>query len=439
MERQFLRNLIVKYKTLSVSNENSVKDFRGQNRIDYLLGEYAEVIIDILMEGGSLGGSDSMEVVNMSSGFGCERGDVVVHSTLYEELKESRAAVIEALLSTSLVEDNVNGKKANSLHSNEDNGMEVLSTYSNGKRDKDGERKRDTEMTDSSFYKQSNNGPGILTRNQRSAVHRATVIVIEDFLNSILSAAIATFRYQLATAQVIIKDKMTGPEADVDVDVATEALTLTAEIKEEVNHRSLALKRSSFSTSISSFSSSAENLQMILAAESSATVTMNSISVPVPVKSLTVPFNSSESICRTDKTMILSIVQEAPLPLSCDDPYRALFPLLSDPTVTYFNSQDLSSNSLSSSSLLLTSSFLTILESLGNLIPLTSIERFLATVFKTQFNRPTNRRRETLSSSISGVVLKRKITLLEESLIVRTSSTSFLRQSGESDKYFPQV
>ena len=453
LERQFLRNLILKYKTLSVSGENSLKDFRGQNRIDYLLGEYAEVIIDILMEGGTLGGTDSMEVVNLSSGFGCETGDVVVHSTLYEELKESRAAVIEALLSASLIEDDVDGKKTNSLHSYEDDDMEVLRTYSNGKREKDGERKRDGEMTDSSFDKQSNNEPGILTRNQRSAVHRATVIVIEDFLNSILSAAIATFRYQLATAQVIIKEKTRGTkaeaeveaEADVNVNVETEALLLSAEIKEEMNHISLASKTntvpSSFSSSISSSSSSAENLQMIIAAELSATAAMNIISapVPVPVESLTDPFNLSESISRTDKSMISSIMKESSLPLSFDDPYGALFPLLSDRTVTYFNTQNLSSNSLSSSSLLLSSSFMTTLESLGNLIPSTSIERFLSTVFKTQFCRPTNKRRETLSSSISGVVFKRKLTLLEESFLVRTSSTSFLHQSGELDKYYPQV
>ena len=142
LERQFLRNLIVKYKTLSALGEDSTKGFRGQNRIDYLVGEYADVVMDVLTEGGSLSGIDSVEVANTGSGSGpspgsgsgseigmrSSLGDVVVHSTLYEELKESRAAVIEALLSTSVKEDNASGNSEIGQHSNESNDMEVTST-----------------------------------------------------------------------------------------------------------------------------------------------------------------------------------------------------------------------------------------------------------------------------------------------------------------------
>ena len=139
--------------------------------------------------------------------------------------------------------------------------------------------------------------------------------------------------------------------------------------------------------------------------------------------------------------MIHSIVKESPLPLSFDDPYREIFPLLSDPTVSYFNTRNLPCDTLSMSSysLSLTPSFSTTLENLGNLIPLSGREIFLSTVFKTQFCRPNNKRRETPSPSQSGVVFKRKLTAAEEPLVVRTSSTSFLRQNGETEKYIPQV
>ena len=92
--REFLSELLSKYRYLLTVYGDEIPLFHAEKMIR-ILGEFADSVLDIIMEGGSLITDSSDEVQGVS------HGDVVIHSTLLEEIKSVQTTTITALSTTS--------------------------------------------------------------------------------------------------------------------------------------------------------------------------------------------------------------------------------------------------------------------------------------------------------------------------------------------------
>ena len=389
---------------------------------------------------------------------------MVLHSTLYEELKDSRVAVIEALLSTLGSEGRTDGVNVHEAQHEEL--VEVMTTNATENKNENGnenknknhnikktqienefkkQKKRGRQSSVSSTPKQMENPPKIFTPIQRSAVKKASLSAIENFLNRILTAAVATFRYQLVTALVTVKEAEDEPEVETKTEGEVEAQRLKADTMQEGLDRF-----STIMTDTSSLSSTATPSMMTATKTLSKVGAMGSNVLEASRQLTSLPaklyddvtqvcYHSQVSNTESEKSMVHSIIRESPLPLLWDGPYKDFFPLLSDPTALYLNPPRFPRSSSSSCPVTLTLSLSTTLANLNDLNPHSNPEKFLVNVFRTRFCRPSNKRKEVFSPSQSGVVFTRKLNTSEDLLVERSLCTLFDHQTAPLESYVPQV
>lgn len=157
--RVFLSELLSKYRYLLTVYGDEIPLFQAEKTIR-ILGEFADSVLDIIMEGGSLI-TDSDEVQGMGL------GDVVIHSTLLEEIKSVQKTTITALSTTST------------------STLTELSSFSSV--DKKKRRRGEVLEKRNAFGKQS---------EEISSVNNT---IFDDICTKIVLAVSATLKYQIMT------------------------------------------------------------------------------------------------------------------------------------------------------------------------------------------------------------------------------------------------
>ena len=159
--QQFLVDSILRYRVLLLRDRTLPS--LVHERMQFLVGEYAEIVLDILSEGACLN-TDFSEIPGVAI------GEIIVHITLLEELKSARASVLEALLELT-------------------SGLNERTACTDTK-ENFGKRSRD----------RGHSGlKGSFSENEKTALLSVQTVIYTDLLTQIFSAATSKIKYQIIT------------------------------------------------------------------------------------------------------------------------------------------------------------------------------------------------------------------------------------------------
>ena len=388
--RQHATDLILRYRALSsqqqqpqlngLKNEfyptascaldsiNCVRAGEDLN-LNSLLGEFCETVVDILMEGGTLN-TECNELANVKV------GEVIIHTTLYEEIQSIKAAT-QSILVNLLIKSESDEK---------DSASSMKGYTASLKRGRNG-------VLEGAVKFESTEGGGSLrkeratTSKQRLSVGVVFESVVEGMLNELLAAAAAMLKCQIvATPNLLDTFRDTAATTPTATEAGTGAGTAAAG----------AMVKMEVTASPPSTLSPSQHLH-------------------------------TQQIAPLPPSRVQELLSPILLPLLQGDPLCSHYPLLSDPAASYLTS---------TATFLRTFSALTRLSSASKM---EAAERVLASVFRNRFFRPSNKLRDIQSSLLAGSVYRRKLKIQEQPSIIRSMCTAADGPGANTQIYVPQV
>jgi hypothetical protein len=196
LNQRFLVDSILRYRVLLLRNSTADRSLPSllNEKMQFLVGEYAEIVLDILSEGACLN-TDFIEIPGVAI------GELIVHITLLEELKSARASVLEALLELT------SGLKER--------------TVSTDTKENFGKRTRD----------RGHSGvKGLFCETEKEALLSVQTAIYSDLLTQIFAAATSKIKYQIITTPRIPCKNMTEITNSEGLDNLSSSDATTADV-----------------------------------------------------------------------------------------------------------------------------------------------------------------------------------------------------------------